>query len=1472
MKLRAMALSLLLAIGMNALAGETVVDNPRFPRKALVAPDCMINTMINVVSVGSGTDGMNCLLDENLDNFATLAGLADVGVLSNPIVSVKDLKHTYPAGTKAGFCVVNESGKLLDLDLLGNVKVYFYLDGKLQEGVTVEQSDKNLLSLSLIQMGESDATLSLTAQSTMPFDEIGLFVEGVDVSALSATKVKYAFVGDERKKTLTINNFEGIEVDAGLFTKDNATDTILTNTCSFATRSSGLLGKEDHVTFSKFGEFPKGTRVGFKFKSEAVLDLDIAKAMKFRLYDGNSLVQETTVNAKLLEIGLLGTTDYDISVQAIKKFNKVELVIEHGLLGGILDGLLGLLSKLSFYYGYIEEEPEVAHQHDLKLSMDAAINSKETEYQLKPSDGSVTWTVQSHPEKDNSVQVSADGKVTNMAAGVMGDYVFKATAKDGCSGIVTITKGILSSVSPECNKPIADEMELADNIHGSSGSLISISDLKKSENIIDQDMSTYAEYIGGLSLANNVQIIGVKKKTAEPMWTGGTNGKRVGFVVEMNSGVLGLNALQFYRIRLYNNKTQSYVHDEVVSRWNTISAGLIGNDNQVQKVRLSVEVPAGIEFDEITLWKSGLLNLQLNTLRIYGAFMNDANNDCYTDDPLGCGSTIISRETTGASINYEYTGFPGLAKVGTFIKDLQYLIDDDPATNVYLEKGVTAISSLEYAVKLGRTFDKGKQFGIVMDQKTYLANLDVLDNWTMKTYYEGKETGDEKKGWHVLGLDAIGYGDKIYLLLNPNHPFDEIRVQFNAGAGLLEGIKAYALFVRNDVDGDGIPDCEDEDSWEVPEDPQQPDPEQPGDINFTLSAEHLCQQSDLIVTIKGTAGTVYKISCTEQGINNEEVTVQANGEGSWTGAMPNAAREATLIVTTQDGAKSATKKFAVHPLQTTWDGSENTDWNNWDNWTNGSPIGCSNVIIPAGCTNYPVLTAASENLCSHIHFEMGAEVVNTHFLTYERASVDMTLNEADRYYTLSAPLHGMVTGDMFIPADGNPPVFTEANETNAPQNRFNPRIYQRLWASNAKGQIISGSQIEVAPDETRWTPPFNALAEKYEPGKGFSMKAVRNAAEGDLTFRFPKTHTEYEYVTDQNQPTGIKENISRDNVGRFIYEKGGGTEAFPFTVTLSNKDAGTTFLAGNPFMAHIDVAKFMAENNFTSVKVYDGNNANSQILVDGELVSNGADYTHIAPMQSVFVTVANDAQTLNVTYTADMLASAPGSLLKSHRMAAENHSDLSLSATAGKYVANTLVRLSAAASKAYVPGEDAELLVDNEVRPAIALFSVAGGKSLDIQQLDGADRIPLGFYLQTPDTVSLTIRKSGNGEWDGWYLSDIQLQKNYPLEAAETVIPLGVLSTNVGRFFLVKGDPTANESIADGDIRCYCYREGTDRIVVRSTNAPMKRCEIYSASGTLVDRANGESTEYRLRPTSGVNIIKVYPEGKEPLVFKVSCY
>ena len=40
--------------------------------------------------------------------------------------------------------------------------------------------------------------------------------------------------------------------------------------------------------------------------------------------------------------------------------------------------------------------------------------------------------------------------------------------------------------------------------------------------------------------------------------------------------------------------------------------------------------------------------------------------------------------------------------------------------------------------------------------------------------------------------------------------------------------------------------------------------------------------------------------------------------------------------------------------------------------------------------------------------------------------------------------------------------------------------------------------------------------------------------------------------------------------------------------------------------------------------------------------------------------------------------------------------------------------------------------MDNEVAPAIAVFSIVDGKALDIQQLNSAVQIPLGFSLRDP--------------------------------------------------------------------------------------------------------------------------------------------
>ena len=247
-------------------------------------------------------------------------------------------------------------------------------------------------------------------------------------------------------------------------------------------------------------------------------------------------------------------------------------------------------------------------------------------------------------------------------------------------------------------------------------------------------------------------------------------------------------------------------------------------------------------------------------------------------------------------------------------------------------------------------------------------------------------------------------------------------------------------------------------------------------------------------------------------------------------------------------------------------------------------------------------------------------------------------------------------------------------------------------------------------------------------GKGFSLKAEQGSASLPLTFRFPKEHTEYEYVNTSNQGTGIKETITRSSIGRFIYENSTQGVSFPISVTLTNKQAGTYFLAGNMFMSHLNISEFMNQNPAVkSVQVYDGNSNNSNINANGQLLNNGAGYTRIAPMQSFFISVASAATSQTIKYTESMLVSAPGpdnKLKSADSSTQEDPSALYLTATTSQAVSNALLRFNPASDNKYVAGEDAELLIDNEIRPTIAIFSVANGKALDIQQLQDIHMFP----------------------------------------------------------------------------------------------------------------------------------------------------
>lgn len=1418
--------------------GKTILG-PDIQRTALVGPDCMVNTMIDVVNVIGGNAGLNSILDNDLNNYVEVESVADVTLLHKPVIRVKDTKNIYKQGTKAGFCIQSGNTNLLKLDLLKTMQLGFYKDDELVEEKTVAVGDESLLSLGLISLPESsESVLFLETEAPCDFDEIAIMASGVEVGVFSNMKIRYAYVGNE-KITYLIND-SNIE--------------------------------------------------GFKYSIDGV-------------WDGNNIVNGTKTDYATQQNYLgLAILPVDVTMEWTTEF-------EAGAeCGGVLD-----IGSTNIYYGYVNEKPITPTTCKIDgLGMDATICDNETTYQLSPTEG-VKWilekvTVGSDIDSDqinednSSVQIDSNGKVTGMA--FEGYYHFKAT-KGECSDYLVVKRGV--TVSSGCNVPVTEnDGYVLQPMQGTEFGISLFEKITGRQNILDEDPDNYAECTPSIALLNNTHFIGVRK--TDGSISDGVNKKKVGFLVETSSDFLSLSALEFFYIKLYKNGSPldgTYT----VQDWNVVSAGLIGSE-KASKSRLGVTIPANVDFDGFALWTGGVADVDLSTIRIYSAYVEDMGEghiDC--DDPLGCDAMIVGDGALDkAYINYDGTYLPAIS-VGAGMTGLENLLSGELNPDKYLRFAsiATVASPMSIAVNFGRVLGPSHQSGFVVDRQTFLANVQLIGVTQIKTYLNGNEQ-EVKSDWSVLGADVIGYGDYAYLTFNPTKEYDEIRLVFASGLEALGNLKVYAVFVRNDADGDGIPDCMDPDSCT-------------GDLTGLAVTKDVCVGDNILLSaianFKNVDSKEYTLTVSDgtSNIYTEKIIIK-NGLFEHYFKLDEAGQYTlTLTEVLGEGDASSpnayTLTFTVHPLETTWEPTTtSTDWNAWGNWSAGSPWTCTNVIIPTDASIYPLLASGVMNGCHYIHFEPNTEVVNTHYLTYTKAWVEIEL-QPDRYYMVSAPLKGIYSGDWFI-AENDVEVrktkFQAWNESSYPENRINPTIYQRVWEAASANRLASGGYEGVYPNipTTNWTKPFNLLSTEYNKNEGYDFNALSvwmhpfapnvttpTIDQGPYVFRFPKEHTKYYYYDENGVIQNPSETLKRENTGRFIYEDADSTfSGFPYYMKVKNIKTGdghNVYLVGNPFMAHINVEEFLRENSWiTSVKVYDGN-TNTNVIAnpdgeDGILVSNNESngYAYIAPMQSFFVTMTTDTPTgiimpdyCEVKFTEDMLVGKVGDEYKLKSLISNSDKlgdDIRISAEAEGKKAGALLRFTAEANDNFRDREDSEVLIEDEVPPTVAVFTVAEDYALDIQQRRNGGNIPLGLYMAKPADV--TLRIDIPEEYSGWVVEDMETKRVYALRPGkENELRLGRMTTNVGRFYLKGASLTGNEVISASQPKISCYMEsGSGKLKVRSYDGIMERCEVYSIDGSLRSVANFDSDEYSFPAYKGVNVVKVCFKDGIQTVRKVACF
>lgn len=1525
---------------------------------ALVGPHCLVNRLFSTVKVGSLNHDLDNLTDSTLDNEASFPSLVQANLGFTPIVSVRDMKRHYAPNTPAGFCVDASSGKsILKLDVGKTYIIRFFREGQFVDQKTVS-AGKSIegVNLSLVQLpGSKNVCFNVEATPTQEYDEIELCTaQGVNVDVATNTKLKYAYVGTANVYTLTNNpatekesektekNLEDYcndmgrkpavaTVNWGLGT-DKVIDADLTNFRLNLPVSVGISGI-DKVTAKPTSDdtdqsdlFKAGTMVGFKMKAGSLLKLSVGTFAHINLYDKNGKkVQSEDCDASVLGLQVISGGDRTVSLEAKHDFSTVEI---------LFPGLLNVdLGGTGVYYAFVTPAPTKADHHcPIGLTADLSLCNKNKTIQLEhnPNINITKWEVESAMAADGKTDVSKECTVDNTGLVTFahtnddsynGTYVIKATAADGCYETITLTRGIAAGAyaSGTCENKIENisgqtaEYALADNSHG-GGSLLSISVLKKPSNIFDGNTNTCASWTGGVQIAQNVEIVGVKRADGTSFTSllkDKTHSIRVGFVVEATSTGLNLNLLDGFMIKCYNSKSatpNNAVASVLVSDSKVLGLSLAGS-NHVQKVEFAATIPAGTDFDEFTLWSTGTLNLSISTLNIYYPFYEDGSDAEKCNNQLA-GSTQVSNSATGATISAGGSN-ASLVTVGGFMENLGNAVDDDPnyETAVTWGNGVQAGSYYSFGIKLGRTYDYRHQLAVVMNKDVnHYLSVNAGNYLKIETYYKGKATGDSKNSWQVLGADVLTTQDRDIYLMSPKQQYDEVVITMGAVANVADVQKLYGIALLSDADGDGVPDNRDDNSCE---DPKITD----------LKMTSVCEGENSTISWKGTDKTAnYQVFVPAESFTTK---VSANSYGSLNFSvniisLKKVGDNQVAYILDESGNTLGKVYYKVYPTTTHWrTNAASTDWNNWDNWVEGAPSACSNVIIPAGAKVYPVLTDVStdvdkdyENACNGIHFEHDAAVENVYRLKYNSAWVDLALTPGVTRLYMS-PVQSLVSGDFFASKIAEKDYFTPLTDDNATKNKLDVvdrvtyPLIQRVWENttgdkvqfNMNSDMKTATPTTISVETSRWSNGFNSLAYDYATFSGSSKTSgTTTTVSGDAPLSFalmaakgntdtcfvhlPKSGARTYYYYD-NSGNKLSTSVAPSHASAKLWSDNW-SNGDELNLTYKNTSDGNgsktdgIFLVGNPMMSHLNVKSFLEatananSNNITGVKCYDGNTAYSVILVNGSLVSSSdlaSKNLYVGPAQAFFVmqkgttttsgstTMTTYKATQTVTYSKDMYGGQPASsdeLYQSTASAAKGYN-------ADEEVPSFL-RVKADAGNYHVGtvllqdnDTKAPTLIDEDYKPQFAIFSEEGGKAYDIRPVD-QDFINLGFFMTKADSVRLSFETSGAFDASDWKLYDRETGDSYALDAAPTVWMNG---DNVGRFYLSRiGAATGVNTVSEANgALVLSVSDGV--ATVKASKADLSSLTAYDEAGQLLTNVTANhAAKLSVAVPSGVVVLR----------------
>lgn len=637
--------------------------------------------------------------------------------------------------------------------------------------------------------------------------------------------------------------------------------------------------------------------------------------------------------------------------------------------------------------------------------------------------------------------------------------------------------------------------------------------------------------------------------------------------------------------------------------------------------------------------------------------------------------------------------------------------------------------------------------------------------------------------------------------------------------------------------------------------------------SITVSSDASCTLCPIKVSMSGTGmseGTNYSLyrGTVKKGTFNTAYKLEFTEGTSGT---------FTYAIKDEIGNEVKTFSMTVHPAAATWKtNSATTEWADSTNWESstgkGAPIWCTDVTISEDASTYPVLKAG--DACRDITFKNGASVGQIQLLLYRKAFVELT-PDRNRWYMLSDPLRYMYSadyhGDMSWP------------------NAVSPKIFM-MYFNVGNSQNPDGRTGYVVGD---FSTPFSKLEENLPTAKGFALW-VNGKANGmnyaDTNFptgtpyKFPRRLVDGSDVTysyhDKTSGAWLTQvaplnrgdeasipndsvwtvghnnltNKQKDNRYRFVFE-----ESYSNGVSTVGVAAGTTNIVGNPFMSHIDFAKFAednADNMYGYYRIWDGSKFYAYISSGSSEVWSGlgglsSETTteslsqFIPPMQSFFVETKPGKKSLVFKPQNISVAKAgAGVELRSSNQALADV--LYLGLNFNNIQSKTILAARKGASLKYIAGEDIRKMFSPGT-DVPEIYTIANEtEALEINLFGNSDQsitIPIGIRTTKTGKATITIKGiEAFAAYSDVILIDKLQKKEYDLRKTSSVSFDKTSSKNLEDRFSIqlttKSTSGIEDETSDGEITI----TSANGIQIESAHFELERVELFDVMGRMVFR------------------------------------